>query len=153
MAHPEQQATPLSTPGLEHCSVAVVVNPLCPLGKLPGILRLAEVFGYELVEAFCLLRAMDQSAQGIVVQAVHGVGVRDSIYRLHAFFAHGSNKVLPVHDVGHTHLAVQLVAAADMEVLGRLERVVRTAAANAVCSGMRDVVHSGMLGGNHRPEE
>ena len=153
MAHPQQQAAAVLPAGLEHRPVTVVVDPLGQFRELLRIGRFPERLGQELVEALRLLGAAREAAQRIIVQAVHRVGMRHRVHGLEGVLAHRPDQVLVIHHGRHAHLAMELVASADAEVLRGLQGVVRAAAAHAVRRGMRDIAHARMLPENHLLQE
>ena len=50
MGHPQQEALAVQTAGFKHGTIAIIVHPLCPIGKFLGIGRFAKALFNDLIE-------------------------------------------------------------------------------------------------------
>ena len=128
MAHPHEQSLAVRLPALEHGTVAVVVEPLCPLGILLHRGRFPKMALKDIVEVLTLWRTL----QAEVVLSP-GIGLRHQTIR-----AEEALHALPGRDVLHALLRMELRREVG-EVPGRGLQAVRPVTADHVVGRGADI--------------
>ena len=133
MRHPDEQSLSILLRRLVHGAIAVVVDPLCPLGKLACICSGSETALHHIQECRAPLRAL----LGEVV-------LRPSLTdRPEVGWAEHASQALDGGNVGHTALGVQSVTLAGKVFFG-FDRPVGAMTRNAVVGRTGDVAQARM---------
>ena len=78
MTHPDEQTKTVLLRRLVHRTVAIIVEPLCPLGKLLSTLRLAISLLHDVVERFTTLGALQ-----CIIMLPPGIALWPQMLRFH----------------------------------------------------------------------